>query len=338
MKNFFIVLLLVATAAVGAFALHQRNELSQLQSKLAAAEDRWKAAEEKLAARIEADQKIALTESKAKALQETLTAASAQAAEQSEQVSQLEQSLAAAKTNTGGLAALFKDPDMKQMIKAQQKTALGPMIDKMYGDVYKQLNLTPEQSAQLKDLLQKKMMTASELGISMLDGSLDASQRADLTKQLKTETDAADAQIKELLGENGYKDFKQYEGTLGDRLAVGQFRDQVAGTSAALSPALETQLIDALQQERASFKWTTDPARYNSANPGDPDLAELLTEDRLNKLAEEQTRFNQQFLTRARTILSPEQFAEYEKFQENQTRMQISAMKLAAKMFGTKNP
>jgi hypothetical protein len=153
---------------------------------------------------------------------------------------------------------------------------------------------------------------------------------------VKAETDAADAKIKEILGEDGYKDYKKYENSTSDRLSLGQFRDQVAGGENALSSAQEKQLIEAMTQERTSFKWTTDPNRYNS-NPGDPAFAELFTEDRINRLFEEQKLLNQQYLARAQTILTPGQFTQYSKFQEGQLEMQIAAMKMAARMFAPKS-
>jgi len=338
MKNLILALLFVVAAGLGAYSIHQHNQLAHLRNDLAAAESRLKTAEEQLQAREEADRRISFTETKAKALQDTLTASSAVSAKQSEQVARLEQSLAAAKTNAEnkGLAGLLKDPAMKDMMKAQQKMYIGPMIDKMYADLFQQLNLTPDQKAQMKDWLQKKMSVGAEIGMAMLDGSADATKRMEMGKQIKSETDAIDAQMKEFLGEDNFKEFQRYEKSAGDRVVLGQFRDQLAGTTGPLSPAQERQMIDALQEEQGNFKWTTDPTRYQSS-PGEPGFEELFNDDRIAKLAEEKERFDQQFLQRARQILSPEQLKQYASFQEAQRQMQISALKLAASMFGQKS-
>ena len=117
------------------------------------------------------------------------------------------------------MAGLFGIPDMKEMIKAQQKIVLGPMIDKMFSGWFTgQTAITPEQTAQLKELIQKKMSIGAEMGLSLLDDSLDAAKRAEIGKQIKTESDAIDAQIKDMLGEDDYKAFQKYEGTTGDRV------------------------------------------------------------------------------------------------------------------------
>jgi hypothetical protein len=286
-----------------------------------------------LAAQAEADEKIALAEQKAKLLQKTLSETSAEAAKQSEQVNQLQQSLANAKTNEAGngLAGLFKDPEMKKMIKEQQKTFMGPMIDKNYASLFQQLNLTPEQTAYVKDLLQKKMLVAADMGMSMLDGSTDASKRAEMGKQIKSETDAYDEQIKQFLGDENYKSFQSYEKTIPDRMTVGQFRDQLAGSGTALDAGQEQQLVQAMNEQRTNFKWTTDYS--NQQNAQNADFAAMFNEDRLATYAQEKAQFDQQFLQRAQQILNPDQLAAFEKFQTSQRDMQIAAMKMAAKMF-----
>jgi hypothetical protein len=208
---------------------------------------------------------------------------------------------------------------------------MGPMIEKSYAALFKQMNLTPEQSAGMKDLLQGKMLVAADMGMSMMDGSLDAAKRAELGKQVKADTDAYDGQIKQFLGDDNFKAFEGYEKTMPDRMAVGQFRDQLAGSATPLGEEQEQQLVQALNQERTNFKWTTD---YSNQKPGDTDYAAMFSEDKLARFGSEKEQFDQQFLERAKKILSPEQYAAYEKHQVAQREMQINAMKMAAQMFG----
>jgi hypothetical protein len=336
MKNIVSAILLVATVGLGALCVVQRDKLQTRTAQLAQTESRLAAVENQLKEKSEAIEKAALAEQKAKILQNTLKETSAAAVEKSEQVDQLQQSLAAAKTNRPGnlLAGMFKDPKMKEMIKSQQKMFMGPMIDKTYGALIQQLNLTPDQAASLKDLLQKKMMVGTDVGMSMLDGSLDAAQRAELAQQIKTETDGYDAQIKQLLGDDNYATFQTYEKGTPDRMTVSQFKDQLAGSGTPLSASQEEQLVQAMTDERSSFKWTTD---YSNRNPGDANFAELFNEDHLNQFAQEKSQFDQQFLARAQQILTPEQATSFEQFQTAQRQMQINAMKMAAQMFAPKS-
>ena len=339
MKTMLIVLFAVAAVGLAGFSLHEHSQLVQLRAQLADAEGKLLSAQEQLKETAEAADKIARAEGKAKLLQDTLTESSAAAAKQSAQVEQLQSSLAAAKTNSdmSGLAGMFKDPEMRKMIKEQQKMVLGPMIEKMYADLFQQLQLTPEQAAQVKDLLQKKMLAGADIGMSLLDGSLDATKRKELTDQIKTETDNLNAQIKDLLGEDKYKDLQAYEKTAGDRMVVGQFRDQLAGSASALSTDQEKQLIQLMQDQNSSFKWTTSPSKYQNPD-GETDFSTLFSEERINKLVEEKTQFDQQVLDRAAQVLNGDQLKQFEQFQKTQRQIQIAGMKMAAKMFGGKSP
>lgn len=327
MKNIAIVLLLAATLSLGAFNWHQKNRVAQLQTQLAAMQNR-------LQVKSEADEQVAQAERKSKALQETLVKTSKYAAEQSKQAEQLQQSLAAAKTNNANpLAGMFKDPNMKEMIKSSQKAFMGPMIDKQYAALFQQLNLAPDQAAALKDLLQKKMLAGADAGMSLLDGSLSDAQRADLAKQMKSETDNYDGQIKQILGDDNYTAFQTYEKTMPDRMTVSQFGDQLAGGATALTADQQQQLIQAMSDARTSYKWTTD---YSGNNQASGDFSSMFSQDKINQFAKEKEQFDQQFLTRAQQILTPEQATAFQQFQAAQREMQIAGMKMAAQMFAPK--
>lgn len=328
MKNIAIVLLLAVTISLGALAWHQRNQIAQLQTQLAGVQNQ-------LQEKSGADEKVARAERKSKILQDSLAETSHYAADKSKEAEQLEQSLAAAKTNSSNpFGQMFKDPKMREMIKTLQKAFLGPMIDKQYAALFQQLNLSPDQSVALKDLLQKKMSAGADAGMSMLDGSLDAAQRADLAKQMKSATDDYDAQIKQFLGDENYQAFQAYEKTTPDRLTVSQFNDQLSGGSTALTADQQQQLIQMMSDERNNFKWTTD---YNNKNPANGDIASMFTDDKLDQYAKEKEQLDQQILARAQQFLTAEQLASFQQFQTSQREMQMAGMKMAAQMFAPKS-
>jgi hypothetical protein len=97
------------------------------------------------------------------------------------------------------------------------------MLDKQYAALFQQLCMTPEQSVTLKDLLVKKMLVGADAGMSLLDGSLDAAQRTELTQKMKSETENYDAQVKQFLGDDNYPAFQAYEKGVPDRMTVSQF-------------------------------------------------------------------------------------------------------------------
>jgi hypothetical protein len=168
----------------------------------------------------------------------------------------------------------------------------------------------------------------------MLDGSMDAAKRADLAKQMKSQTADYDAQIKQYLGDDNYKTFQSYEQTVPDRMAVSQFSDQMASSSTPLNADQQQQLIQAMHDERTSFKWTTDYSNQQKMPEGD--MSAMFSPDKIDQFTKEKEQFDQQFLNRAQQILTPEQAAAYQSSQKLQRDLQITGMKMAAQMFGPK--
>jgi hypothetical protein len=333
MKNAILIILIVACVALGALDIVQQDKLQKQSTRIAQTLQQLNEVKEELKAKSEAVDSAKLSEAKNKMLQQTLTETTSAIAEQSKKTEQLQQSLEDAKTNSPmhAMAAMFKDPKMREMIKSQQKAAMGPIISQQYGDLFKQLNLSPDQASGLKDLLQKKLLAGADAGLSLMDDSLDASQRADLAKQMKAETDDVDNEIKQFLGDDNYKALQSYEKTVPDRMTVNQFNNQFSGTDNALSPEQQQQLVQAMSEARNGFNWTSG---LNQSNPGmNGDMAALLTDENLEKFDREREQFDQQFLQRAGQILTPAQLKAFEEFQINQRKMQEAGLKMAQTMF-----
>ena len=334
MKNIILAVLLIASVALGVLYANQSGKLKKQAAQLEETQQKLAALEAELKEKTEAIENAQATEAKAKLLQKTLTESTSAAVEQSKKSEELQQSLDAAKTNNPmhSIAAMFKDPKMREMIKSQQKAVMGPMVNKQYADLMKQLNMTPEQSATFKDLVQKKMFAGADVGLSMMDDSLDATQRADMQKQVKSQTDEVDGEIKDFLGDQNYQAYQSYEKSVPDRMAVGQFNDQFAGTANALSADQQSQMMQALSDARNNFKWTSG---LNQQNPGaNGDMASLLTSDNIDRFVAERTEFDNQFLTRAQQFLTPDQLNAYKEFQVTQRNMQVAGLKMAGQMFG----
>ena len=335
MKNLVITLLAITTIALGAWCLNQQNQIKSLSAQLAQTETQLAAEKAELQTQSDAIEHARFAAANEKILQQILAETEAGAAEQSKKAEHLEQSLAAAKTNNPmqGFAAMFKDPKMRDMIKSQQKAVLGPMLDKQYAALFQQLNLSPDQAAALKDLLEKKTLAGTDAGFSMLDNTLDAAQRADLAKQVKSQTDDIESQIKQFLGDANYQTFQTYEKTLPDRTTVSQFNDQLAGGATALTADQQQQLLQAMSDVRSNFKWT---AALNKPDAAAGDYASMFTEDNINQFAQQQEQFNQQVFTRVQPILSPDQFKAFQDYTATQQQLQIAGMKMAAQMFAPK--
>ena len=334
MKTTFLIIAIIGCVALGILGVEQSKKLKSQSDELAATKQQVSGLEAELKQKEDAIENAKSVEAKSKILQQTLNESTTAAVAQSKKTEQLQQSLDEAQTNNPmhAMASMFRDPKMRDMIKTQQKAALGPMISKQYSDLFKQLNMSPDQVATFKDLVTKKMLAGADAGLSMMDDSLDASQRADLAKQVKAQTDEADGEIKQFLGDDNYSAYQSYEKTVQDRMSVSQFNDQFAGSPTALTPDQQSQMIQALSDARNNFTWTSG---LNQPNPGaNGDIASLLTEDNIAKFTAEREQFDAQVIPKLTPILTPDQLKEYETFQNQQRQLQLMGLKMAGQMYG----
>lgn len=330
MKNVIIVLLLVAAVALGGFLIQNNRKATAAEAKRLAAEKELLAAQ---AAKVEQEQSAA-------ALREKLETAQAESAANAGAAAKLTVALtnqvqATDATNAkpaNAFAEMFKNPEMREMIKNQQKTVMGGMIDKNYADFFKSMNLTPEQQQAMKDLLLEKMLGNADLGMEMMSGEMDAEKRSELTKKMKETADAINQQLKDMLGAENYAQFETYEKTVPDRMALEQLRTQLGG-DLALNANQEALLVSAMSEERQGFKFTTD---FSNQQDFSEDMFSKFTEERINLFLQEQEQLSQKYLTRAQTILSADQYTAYAKSIKNQQEMMKMGMKMAQQMFGTK--
>jgi hypothetical protein len=335
MKNVLVVILLVATLGLGAGWLYQLNQTHQAHVRIVSLEDQLADKEPALAS----------AEARVKLLLEKLEAAQLESARNAGQAAQLslaltnrlEEVLATLpeETNsksTNPLTEMFKNPEMRDMIKQQQKAVLGSLVDKNYAAFFQAMNLTPDQAATMKDLILNKMLGDTEMGLELMSGDLTSEQRTDLPNQAKERKDALNQQIRELLGDENFATYEAYEKTVPDRMAVSQLNAQL-DAGLALNSEQENLLIQAMSEERLGFKFTTD---FNNQTDFSGDFASRFTEENLNVFLQEQQRLNENYLARAQTILSTEQLAAYQKALTAQQEMAKMGMRMAVQMFGPK--
>src|ERR1051326_2832131 len=193
MKNIVIGILLLTTLVFGGLYLTQNQKASEAKAEAAALRQKL----------VEMESSVVQHEEQAATLQTRLHETQAKAIAKAEEVTQISEALtnrvqtnakaeevtqiSEALTNrvqtnakaANPLGEMFKNKEMKEMIKTQQKTVLGGMIDKNYGAYFTSLNLTPEQSSALKDLVLNRGLADAEAGMSMLSET-DPTKRKEL--------------------------------------------------------------------------------------------------------------------------------------------------------------
>jgi uncharacterized protein YxeA len=329
MKNIIIGILVVVSVALGGLLIQKDKQMSLAEAK-------FKETQQSLA---ELQSSVTQREQQEVKLRENLEKAQVESAANAGTAAQLSIALtnrvaAEEKTNAkpaNPFAEMFKNPEMRDMIREQQKTVFATMVEKNFAEFIKSQQLSPEQATALKDLIAKKMAAGADVGMEMMGGELTTEQRAELIKKAKASGDAVAAEIKEFLGADAYAAYEGYEKTLPDRMAISTFRDQLSGGDLALNADQEQQLIQAMTEERQGFKFTTD---FSQQNDFSQDLFDKFTEENTSRFLQEQEQLNQKYLSRAQGLLSAGQYTAYEKSLKAQQEMMKMGMKMAASMFG----
>jgi hypothetical protein len=218
------------------------------------------------------------------------------------------------------LANMLKDPEMRKAMEQQQRMAM----DMIYGSLVKQLQLSPEQEKKFKDmLLAQQMENVSQAG-AMFDG--DPEQRAKLAKELAEKRTANEEKMKELLGEEKFAQYQDYNQTIGERMMLDQF-----ARNAEISPEQNEQLLAIMREEKKNVQINLgNPA----ADPTQDWQAVLGSDEATAKLFAQQEEVNNRVMERAAQVLTPEQMQKFGPVLKSQLEMQKAGLKMARQMFG----
>jgi hypothetical protein len=143
----------------------------------------------------------------------------------------------------GGFAALMDQPEMQRLMALQQKGAL----DARYAQLFKSLNLTPEQLERFKNLLVEKSTAMMDVMAAARQQGINPRTDRDAFQKLVADAQAqVDDSIRSALGDVGYQQYKNFEQTQPQRAVVSQLEQRLSYSSTPLSPEQANQLVNIL--------------------------------------------------------------------------------------------
>ena len=347
MKNKILAVLLLCVLALGAVSAGLWRQLQAARQELAQVQ---LAAQAETEARAQQADKIKQLEAQRARLgqdvdQFTTLVNSLRAKESSHASNYARLATASATTSAGGatsadadkgglfggkgmgdmLSKMMKDPAMKEMMRTQQKV----MVQKMYGPLLKDLNLPPEQKDKFMELmLDRQMSSIDQAGALFKEGETDKTEAAKAMQESQKELDAS---LKALVGDEKFAQYQDYTKTMGERMQLDQFRQQLETGNMALQDDQMKSLLQVMKEEREKVP----PVISNKAGDNPADFAKALSEDNLAKQFQWQEDLNRRVQERAGQVLTPEQLKEFTDFQSQQMNLQKVGMKMAKELFGT---
>lgn len=318
------VILVLAVLGLGAGFAYQHQQTAALQEQLARLQAELTAARDQSARELAESQRL-------KEKVESYKAATAQLETRNKELAASGPAPAAApaeaqKKEGGGfqgmMKKMFTDPEMKKVMRSQQ--AMG--VQMMYGDLAKELGLAPDDARLVMDLLVDRQMGMAGESMKLLGG--DTKEGADLEesgKQIAASKEEYDKQLEGILGKDGLAKLNDYERTIGERMQIQQYRQAFSATGTPLEEPQAAGLLAIMKEER--LKQPPSPLEPGNRDVGAA-MKAMQSDETLDKLMTSQEDLNRRVLTRARTVLSPDQMTQFEKIQKQQTDLQKMGMKM----------
>ncbi|MEO6875109.1 MAG: hypothetical protein ABI222_09835 [Opitutaceae bacterium] len=235
-KNYVIAFLLLTTIGGAAFAWQQYQELIQLRASGSLNNDE----------RADLQKRLWASEKSKHALETSAAAHQGESSETGELVPARE-----AGPNRRGergnmaanFAAMMDKPEIQKLMAIQQRAGL----DERYAALFKNLNLSPAQLEQFKNLLVEKQTAVTDaLQAARAQGINPRTDPEDFQKLITDAQTDADASIKSALGDAGYTQYQQYQQTLPQRNVVNQLAQSLSYTSTPLTPEQSEQMVQIL--------------------------------------------------------------------------------------------
>ena len=207
-------------------------------------------------------------------------------------------------------AKLFRDPEMRALIKKEHESAIERSSKQLVSsNLVEQLQLTPEQAATLRELVKKKHAPGMEMNMVLMNGELSDAELAQAGRNMRDLRNAADSEIRAFLGEESYAIYSWQEESEAERSRIKEFRAKLAEENATLTPEQEENLVRAMYDERVTTAFTHD---FHNPHKFDMDqLPEIFSEASLDQFIREMEQLNERIIVRAQSILGPEQSGEF---------------------------
>ena len=204
-----------------------------------------------------------------------------------------------------GLAAFFGGDDgtngTSEGFSGIMKAAMEQQVEGKISGMKLRLNLTPEQEAAVREILGKEMRRTTEITQKMLKGEWNEDQMKEMAKDVSPVSQRD--QIKALLTPEQQEAYEVFEKEENQRMARLMANSEMMQVQGLLH-------LDEQQQDKV-FTILAEQAQAQFAGVGNPlDFS---------KVAEKKTES-------LRSVLTPEQFEEYKKFQEQQQKLIQSLM------------
>ena len=201
-------------------------------------------------------------------------------------------------------------------------------LERQYGDLFDELNLSPEKLEEFKDILLDNQMAYSDFYTDIQSVTPSEEKRAEFEQRQKALREDQQTKIKEFLGNEDYEKYQEDRMTWGLKYQVTNFMANL-GSEEELTETQQQELIEAMKGELQNIGSETSEDDDKFLFP-----SETYEEKNIEQMLESQDRMNEAYLNAAGGILSSSQTEKFKECLEQQREMYESSMKMQALRYG----
>ncbi len=217
--------------------------------------------------------------------------------------------------NLNGLAAMLSTPEGKKMFQARASN----VVRNQYSEFARRMKLSPQDSTVLMGLLADRQTAIATARATLGAGSTEGTAKVNAIRAEFND------KLSATLGEANLDEFNQYEQSVPERMAVGQFAEQFDTAGTPLEGAQKEGLIQLMQSEKANSP--ENPLDPNKKDPAA--ILSLLRDDKTFATWETQQQdYQNRVLQAAAKTLTPDQVSTLktvldQKMQQDKTALQM---------------
>lgn len=206
-----------------------------------------------------------------------------------------------------GISTLMQDPLFIRALMSHQRT----LLDKRFAELFRNLNLTPQELERIRSLLIEKQNSALDvlmLSRGDINLSVESSEVNAAAEMARTEVDAA---IELTLGPERYMTFKRYEETLPQRATVEQLAQRLSYSESPLRSEQAEALVDLMVKAGGAVKDAL-PGVSLVVNPETKQAVPIVHG------MEKSSQITDEVLVKAETVLEPRQIMALRQLRQEQ--------------------
>ena len=165
-------------------------------------------------------------------------------------------------TINSGAISTNRDKPTNGLVENQVKSALNPetrkalreqkegFLNTAYAALFKTMALSADEMEKFKGMVLDQEMKNAERMLAYAKLAQDPVAQTNALKEIARDQAAFEARLKAILGDTRFAEYQDYNQTIGQRVALDQFAQQLSGGATALTDEQGQQLLQIMTEEQ----------------------------------------------------------------------------------------